>query len=90
MGTGTLVSALRHKMPVPMCFMRLPHPAAAHVMVMVVMMTAAHHWIMIVPISHSHPPGAETAERIEEIPRAAIPVKRAGKQAADEGQYNNK
>ena len=77
-------------MPVPMCFMRLPHPAAAQVMVMVVMMTAAHHWIMIGPVSHSHPPWAETAERIEEIPRAAIPVKRAGKQAADEGQYNNK
>ena len=53
-----------------MCFMRLPHPAAAHVMVMVVMMTVAHHWIMIVPISHSHPPEAETAKRIEEIPRA--------------------
>lgn len=69
--------------------MRLPHPAAAHVMVVMVM-TAAHHWVMIVPISHSHPPGTETAEGIVESPRAAIPIKRAGKQAADEGQYNNR
>lgn len=59
-------------------------------MMVMVVMTAVHHRVMIVPISHSHPPGAETTKRIEEIPRAAIPVKRAGKQAADEGQYNNK
>ena len=66
----------------------LPHPAAPHMMVvMMVMMTMEHRAIRA---SHSHTPAAKTAKGIVEAPRAAIPVKRAGKQAADEGQYNNK
>ena len=57
-------------------------------MMMVMIRTAAHRAVMVMMIA-SHPPSAKAAERIVEGPRAAIPIKRAGKQAADEGQYNN-
>ncbi len=90
MGTDTLVSASRHKVPVPMFFIQLPHPAAAHMMMVMMWMTVPHHRIMIVAMSHSHTPGAEATEGIVIIPWAAIPEERAGKQTADEGQYNNK
>ena len=54
-------------------------------MVVMVVRTTAHRAVR----THSHPPAAKPAERIVEGPRTAIPIKRAGKQAADEGQYNN-
>ena len=66
-------------------YLPLPHPAAA-AHVMMVMMTMVHRAVMVMMVSHA--PSAETAEGIVEIPRAAIPEERAGKQSADEGQYN--